>query len=107
MSSFANCSRIVVLDDGHIAAFGTEEELLETCDLYRDVYDTQNSAGYFADFDNPPEPNYDPVSQRYDPAFYDKTGDPIDFRIPVLLVFVGLVLTAMGVVAQEGCSGQG
>ncbi|MDI9590198.1 MAG: ABC transporter ATP-binding protein [Acidobacteriota bacterium] len=68
VSSFGACDRILVLDDGHVAAFAPESELIETCEIYRDVYETQNSAGHFADFDAS-DVEYDPMSQRNDPAF--------------------------------------
>ena len=58
-----------MLDAGHVAAFGTEGELLETCDIYRDVYETQNRAGAQADFDKLEGVEFDPLSQRNDPAF--------------------------------------
>ena len=32
---------IVVMEDGRIAAQGTHGELMETCDIYRDVYESQ------------------------------------------------------------------
>ena len=32
---------ILVMDDGRIVAQGTHEELMKTCDIYRDVYEAQ------------------------------------------------------------------
>ena len=55
-----------------MVAFGTEEELLESCSIYRDVYEVQNKAGSEADFDEPGVVRYDPLSQRNDPAFADE-----------------------------------
>lgn len=72
VSSFGSCDRILVLDAGRVAAFGCEEDLLKTCDIYRDVYETQNKAGAEADFDTLEGVPYDPMSQRYDPAFADE-----------------------------------
>lgn len=80
VSSFGACDRILVLDAGHVAAFAPEAELLETCSIYRDVYEVQNRAGAEADFDTPDgaspyEPGgaaHDPLSQRFDPAFADE-----------------------------------
>ena len=72
VSSFGACDRILVLDAGRVAAFGSEAELLETCDIYRDVYETQNRAGSQADFDRLEGLEYDPMSQRNDPAFADE-----------------------------------
>ncbi len=40
-SSIAHADQIIVLDDGEIAAIGTHESLLETCEIYREIYDSQ------------------------------------------------------------------
>lgn len=41
VSSVQHADRIVVMDDGKIAAFGKHDELLKTCDIYREVYESQ------------------------------------------------------------------
>ena len=41
ISSVQNADRIIVLDDGKINDIGTHEELLERCDIYREVYESQ------------------------------------------------------------------
>lgn len=41
VSSLAHADQIVVLDDGRVNATGTHDELLKTCDIYRDVYESQ------------------------------------------------------------------
>ncbi len=33
--------KIIVLDDGKINAVGTHDELLKTCDIYREVFASQ------------------------------------------------------------------
>ena len=45
VSSVQNADKIVVLDDGRINAVGTHEDLLRTCDIYREVYESQNRGG--------------------------------------------------------------
>jgi len=35
------CDKILVLDGGNQAGFGTHDELMETCDVYRDIYMSQ------------------------------------------------------------------
>ena len=40
-----HADRILVLDNGHIAGLGTHAELMETCDIYRDTYESQNRTG--------------------------------------------------------------
>ncbi len=41
IASVRNADRIAVLDGGTIAAVGTHEELMETSEVYRDIYDSQ------------------------------------------------------------------
>ncbi len=40
-SSIMHADKIIVLDDGHPAGIGTHDELLESCDVYREIYDSQ------------------------------------------------------------------
>lgn len=49
ISSVQNADRIIVMDDGKVNGFGTHEELLETNEIYRDVYESQ--IGGSGDFD--------------------------------------------------------
>ncbi|WP_143321761.1 ABC transporter ATP-binding protein [Clostridium sp. HBUAS56010] len=44
-ASIEDADQIVVLDDGMVNAVGTHEELLETCSIYREVYESQNKGG--------------------------------------------------------------
>jgi len=41
VSSIANCTEIIVLDEGKVIGQGTHEELLKTCDTYREIAETQ------------------------------------------------------------------
>ena len=43
-SSVEDADLIVVLDGGRIMAKGTHKELMQTCEVYRDIYISQNSA---------------------------------------------------------------
>lgn len=45
ISSVQDADLIVVMDNGTIAAQGNHEELLKTCEIYREVYFSQNKAG--------------------------------------------------------------
>lgn len=36
-----NADRIIVLDDGNISDLGTHEELLQSCELYKEIYYSQ------------------------------------------------------------------
>ena len=41
ISSVQHADQIVVMDDGRVAAVGRHDELLNTCDIYREVYLSQ------------------------------------------------------------------
>ena len=38
-----NADRIIVLDDGKVVGQGTHEELLDTCEVYRQIAESQLS----------------------------------------------------------------
>lgn len=42
VSSVQDADKIIVLNDGAVDAVGTHEELLRTCAIYREVYESQN-----------------------------------------------------------------
>ena len=44
-SSIMHADIIVVLDDGRAVGIGTHEELLSSCEIYREIYDSQFSEG--------------------------------------------------------------
>ena len=45
ISSIEDADQIIIMDDGHIDAIGTHEELLKTNIIYQEVYNTQNRIG--------------------------------------------------------------
>ncbi len=61
IASVQDADRIIVMEDGRIAAFDTHEALLETSDIYREIYETQTSGS--GDFD---ETNSDKDIEVYD-----------------------------------------
>ena len=48
IASVEDADRVIVMDEGRVAAFDTPERLLETCAIYREVYESQTRD---ADFD--------------------------------------------------------
>lgn len=49
VSSIQNADRIIVMENGEVNGFGTHEELMESNEIYREVYETQTQGG--GDFD--------------------------------------------------------
>ena len=49
ISSVQDADRIIVMEDGQIQGFDTHEHLLETNEIYRDIYESQTKGG--GDFD--------------------------------------------------------
>ena len=43
VSTIMHAEQIVVLDEGHVVGIGTHEELLRTCDTYREIAESQLS----------------------------------------------------------------
>ena len=41
ITSVMDADRIIVLDDGHVVGLGTHEQLMKHCDIYREVYESQ------------------------------------------------------------------
>ncbi len=44
-ASVLHADKIIVLEDGEVAGIGTHAELLETCPVYKEIHDSQNSKG--------------------------------------------------------------
>jgi len=45
ISTVLNADKILVLEDGRIAAEGNHSQLMETSPIYRDIYDSQLGGG--------------------------------------------------------------
>ncbi len=45
ISSIEDADKILVMEGGRIAAMGTHEELLQTCDIYKEIYESQTKGG--------------------------------------------------------------
>ena len=44
-ASVMHADKIIVLDDGHVVGLGTHEQLMESCSIYREVYESQQKGG--------------------------------------------------------------
>ena len=51
VSSVMDADRLIIMDEGRLAGFGTHEQLLADNEIYRDIYETQTNGG--GDFDQP------------------------------------------------------
>jgi len=51
ISSIRDCDRILVLDDGKMAGFDTHDNLLQSCQIYKEICAIQEESG--GDFDKP------------------------------------------------------
>lgn len=45
IASVQDADAILVLEGGEVVAYGTHEELLQSCDIYRDIYQSQTQGG--------------------------------------------------------------
>ena len=45
VNSIMDCDKIIVMDNGKINGIGTHKELLRNNEIYRDVYESQNTGG--------------------------------------------------------------
>lgn len=45
VASVKDADKIVMMDDGKIAAVGNHDQLMETSDIYREIYESQNKGG--------------------------------------------------------------
>ena len=50
ISSVQDANRIIVMEDGEVVAFDSHDKLLESCDIYREIFEMQTSGGG-GDFD--------------------------------------------------------
>ena len=67
-SSVEHADRILVLDNGHIAGLGTHAELMKTCDIYRDTYESQNRT---SQEEPAAEASAEPAAEAAEPAKKD------------------------------------
>ena len=45
VSSVKNCDKILVLEEGRMSGFGTHDQLMQSCDLYREISCLQMGEG--------------------------------------------------------------
>ena len=51
IASVQDADRIIVMEDGEVVAFDSHENLIDSCEIYREIYETQTQGG--GDFDEP------------------------------------------------------
>ena len=44
-SSLRHADQIIVLDDGHVVGIGTHDTLMQTCEVYREIHESQFRKG--------------------------------------------------------------
>ena len=44
-NAIKDCNQIIVLDSGSVVGIGTHESLLENCDVYKEIHNSQNKGG--------------------------------------------------------------
>ena len=44
MASVQDADRIIMMEGGRITAIGSHQELMQTCQVYRETYESQNRA---------------------------------------------------------------
>ena len=42
-ASIRNADKIIVLEDGEIVGIGTHDDLLKTCEIYQEIYNTDGN----------------------------------------------------------------
>ena len=45
ISSIEDADLILVMDGGVVSAMGTHEQLLQTCEIYQEIYESQTKGG--------------------------------------------------------------
>ena len=49
INSVSDADKIIVMDDGRISAIGTHDELMNTSEIYKDVYNSQQEGVGFGE----------------------------------------------------------
>ena len=71
--SIKDADRIIVMDEGRISGIGTHAQLMESNEIYRDVYESQTGGGS-GDFDEAKMSVEQPLGEEAKHGLYKKGG---------------------------------
>ena len=81
VSSLMDADKIIVMDGGEIVAVGKHEELIRKCAIYREVYQSQNSAAAQSELERADAQNAQEARAALEPPAADAKKDKKDKKV--------------------------